>query len=424
MLNPIHDQIKAQCRQLLTSGDFDGARQKYRAMINAGTSDPDVHVAYAALLRESGNPKGAQRHLLSHYKMNPVGKAPKSARAQIPRLLYARGFEETFPMIARRSNGTYAPWLRGGHFTLRYLMRGGKIPRQRVTFTPNLKLPANVLPPHSLILNTISDTDVESGSLIALNYFLKAHPNEKVINAPKWVALTSRDHNYERLSGLAGIHFPKTRRLTLREASAEELIALIGQQAITSPFIIRRTGTHTGRTVALIQADEDLRRYVSTPLTGDYYLIDYIPVLWKDQFFRKMRLFVIDGVPHPVVCHFDEYWNVHGGNRLDMMKTDEALMDEEKRFLSDWQSYVGAKAVAGIQRAIEATPLEFFGIDFTVMDSGDILIYELNASMRHSYDHARNFPYKLPYDQAITAAFQQMIVKYQDLARAERKAAN
>ena len=106
MLNPIHDQIKAQCRQLLTSGDFDGARQKYRAMINAGTSDPDVHVAYAALLRESGNHEGAQRHLLSHYKMNPVGKVPRSARAQVPRLLYARGFEETFPVIARLSNGT------------------------------------------------------------------------------------------------------------------------------------------------------------------------------------------------------------------------------------------------------------------------------------------------------------------------------
>ena len=30
-------------------------------------------------------------------KMNPVGKAPKSARAHVPRLLYARGFEETFP---------------------------------------------------------------------------------------------------------------------------------------------------------------------------------------------------------------------------------------------------------------------------------------------------------------------------------------
>jgi hypothetical protein len=42
--------------------------------------------------------------------------------------------------------------------------------------------------------------------------------------------------------------------------------------------------------------------------------------------------------------------------------------------------------------------------------------------MRHSYDHARNFPYKLPHDQAITAAFQQMIVKYQDLALAERQA--
>ena len=152
---------------------------------------------------------------------------------------------------------------------------------------------------------------------------------------------------------------PETRRLTLRETSAEQLIALIGKQAITSPFIIRRAGTHTGRTVALIQTDEDLRRYVSAHLTGDYYLIDYIPVLWNDRLFRKMRLFIIDGVAHPVVCHFDDYWNVHGGNRLEMMKTDEALMDEEKRFLSDWQSYVGAKLLRAFNGRSKPPHLNF-----------------------------------------------------------------
>ena len=41
--------------------------------------------------------------------------------------------------------------------------------------------------------------------------------------------------------------------------------------------------------------------------------------------------------------------------------------------------------------------------------NGDILIFELNPAMRHSFDHAKNFPYMAPYMHAIKDAFSNMV---------------
>jgi len=48
-------------------------------------------------------------------------------------------------------------------------------------------------------------------------------------------------------------------------------------------------------------------------------------------------------------------------------------------------------------------------VDYTVRQDGTLLIYELNASMRHSDSHSRNFPYMQPSIERITAAFGEMI---------------
>lgn len=416
--NPIHRRISEQSRGLLRDGDFDRAHQMYRALINAGTSDSDVHVAYAALLSKRGDVDGAHKHLVGHYMLNPVGKAPKEVEAADTRLLYARGFDKTYAMVGKGSDGRSVARLRGGHFTLQYLMKGDNTPRQRVTFLPDSLMPAEMLPNHHLILNTISDVDIEAGSLGSLDLFLDRNPSERIINSPKVVLRTGRDTNFERLNGLPAVQFARTLKVTLEDSNADNIAKLVTQRGFETPFIIREAGTHTGRTTELIKSAVDLERYAKKPLSGEYYLIDYIPVIWRSEFFRKMRLFIIDGEAYPVVCHFDRFWNVHGGNRLEIMKTSDELMEQERLFLADWKTYVGKRAVEGINNAIKATPLEFFGIDFTVTDSGDILIYELNASMRHSFDHAKSFTYKLEYDEATSEAFQKMVARHLRMASA------
>jgi len=110
-----------------------------------------------------------------------------------------------------------------------------------------------------------------------------------------------------------------------------------------------------------------------------------------------------------VVCHLDTVWNVHGGNRKEVMRGDAALMAEEKRFLKDWKTYVGARNADLLERVADQVGLEFFGVDFTVDEAGRVLIYELNPAMRHAFDHGKNFPYKLPYDYEVSRAFEAMV---------------
>ena len=175
------------------------------------------------------------------------------------------------------------------------------------------------------------------------------------------------------------------------------------------PFIIRETGTQTARSTALIEAPAALDAYLARRPGREFYLIDYHRILWRGEYFRKLRLFRIEDRFFPVVCHLDKVWNVHGGNRKEIMRGDEALMAEERRFLADWRDFVGAANADRLERLAELVGLEFFGVDFTIDDAGAIFVYELNAAMRHSFDHAKVFPYKLPYDQATTEAFTAMV---------------
>jgi len=209
---------------------------------------------------------------------------------------------------------------------------------------------------------------------------------------------------------MAGIRFPETHRVEFDDSSAKDVAATMVRLGLDdAQVILRATGTHTARSTGLIGNRADLDAYVGNgTLSGPHYLIRYVESLWRDEYFRKLRLFCIDGTLHPVVCHLDKIWNVHGGNRKDIMRHDDELMNEEKQFLSDWRSYVGTANADRLESLVPLVGLEFFGIDFTFDDAG-LLIYEMNPAMRHSFDHAKDFAYKLPHDQAITEAFSGML---------------
>ncbi|WP_371155776.1 hypothetical protein [Jannaschia sp. 2305UL9-9] len=259
------------------------------------------------------------------------------------------------------------------------------------------------------MLNAISDADMELGSLSSLASHLSAHPQTRVINAPDAVMETTRDGNYNRLLDLPNVHFPGTIRVVLDAPTPKDLDRQLRALDFRLPVILRRTGTQTGRSTVRIDAPEDLVTFCADEPRGEFYAIQYKQLLWRDTFFRKMRLFCIDGAAYPVVCHFDHVWNVHGGNRRTVMKASAELMEQEQHFLRDWRGYIGSKAAAAVEDVFARTPLDFFGMDFTVDTDGGLFIYELNASMRHSFDHARNFPYKQPHDQATSDAFEAMV---------------
>ncbi|MDJ0820957.1 MAG: hypothetical protein QNJ09_03985 [Paracoccaceae bacterium] len=397
----------------LAKGAFKEAWALLEALPASARVGQTAAMTEAALGRRLGHGVQAQQVLRNHFAAHPVGRRTGPPPDKRPTALVMRGFDQSYATLGKSKDGSYKVKLRGGHFTLKYLLDATTIGKQRYTIAGGSEVDATALPAHHVMLNTISDVDLERRSLEALDRYLQAHPQTNVINHPEKVLRTSRDGNFDRLQGIEGVVFPRTRKLRFFGETPAKVMAQLEAAGFAFPFILRQTGTQTGRSTALIDSAEALASYVGpSGLMGPYYAIAYRDIRWNGtDFYRKLRLFCIDGAFFPVVCHLDKVWNVHGGNRRTIMAVDPTLTDEEKRFLQDWRSYCGPRAVAGLEQAAEDTGLEFFGIDFTIDDDGRAFIYELNASMRHSFDHARNFPYKLPYDQATSAAFTKMVLR-------------
>ena len=392
----------------MQTGFFDVAEKKYTDILAADPSNKDAALALAALTTRKGDPDGARAQARDYFERYPLSFDRNPAVAPRPLVFRVRGMDQTLPTIGKRRDGRYKHKLRGGHFSTRYLLPRSRIAQGTLTFTPAGVDPM-LVPPHALLINTIAEPDVERGSLKAFERYLDIAPGSPVINPPVAVWDTARDRNYARLRTHGGVTFPRTERLTLNGATATTLARILDTMGFDRPLILRRTGTQTARSTRLIESPADLEAYAKGGISGEHYAIAYRALLWQGAYFRKLRLFWIDGALYPCVCHLDKVWNVHGGNRKTLMRNDEALMAEEKRFLADWQSYVGAPAADALEDVLRATGLDFCGIDFTLDDAGRPFIYEMNPAMRHSFDHAKNFPYKRPYDEATSEAFARMV---------------
>jgi len=172
---------------------------------------------------------------------------------------------------------------------------------------------------------------------------------------------------------------------------------------------MRETGSHTGITLRKFASTDEVERDSSYAGDKELYVTQYVDCPFRGTYFRKMRVFFIDGTIFPVVCHIDTVWNVHGYNRTELMAKNQWMMDEEKAFMADPRQYLGERRYALLQGLYADIGLDFFGIDFTVLEDGTILVFELNPVMRHSFDHARHFPYLTAYLEEISQAFSDMI---------------
>jgi hypothetical protein len=102
---------------------------------------------------------------------------------------------------------------------------------------------------------------------------------------------------------------------------------------------------------------------------------------------------------------------VHGSNRKTLMAKHDWMMAEEKSYMADPRAYLGGEIYERLEKLPDLVGLDFFGFDFNVTEDGEILIFEMNPAMRHSFDHAANFDYLKPHMERVTKAFREMIDK-------------
>lgn len=407
---PVTTHFTKRGTKYLRDGELERAARAFRRAIEADPRDTDAYTALSAIQRKQGNRGRARRTLRRGIECMPYAIRPCEAQP-LARVLRVRGVQNAYYMLVRSSKYKYKKNLRGGNFTAKYLIDEEKYTVINFSVMNDNILHYEDMPSFDVILNSIADPDVEADSLRAVSRFIQRDQARPVINRPAYVMRTTRDDNYRRLKDVEGIFFPKTMRVAARTLEGGQADRFVEENGFSFPVLVRATGTHTGRTFARVETRREFADYVAGSRSPELYVTQYVESLFAGDYFRKLRVFFIDGRMYPVVCHIDVKWNVHGDDRKNIMLGHDWMMDEERSFMSNPRQYLGADRYEVLQGLYDANPLDFFGVDFTIRDDGTVFIYELNPAMRHSFDHARTFAYLTPYMEDVTNAFNAMIAR-------------
>ncbi len=226
------------------------------------------------------------------------------------------------------------------------------------------------------------------------------------VNDPLTIRKTTRDAVADLLWGIPGCRIPKIWR---RKAGADFSIATL-QAALPLPFAIlaRPVGTHGGDDFVKIDGLGELAALLAHLPDNDRYLIEYIDYRSSDGYFRKYRFIFVDDQILPYHLAIANDWKVHHDS-TDM--ADHLWMQrEEEAYLNDPTAVFDAGHYRALRAIRERIGLDYFGIDCGLDRSGDLVVFEANASML-VHDGNDEFPYKAPSVLRIKSAFDQMLRK-------------
>ena len=257
-----------------------------------------------------------------------------------------------------------------------------------------------------VVVNLISDAD-QAGRLLPLAADLVDRLGKPVVNDPRRIQRTTRDEVAARLEGIPGCVVPKV----LRQKAGADL-AVAGLQAALScsaTALVRPAGTHGGDDFEKIEDAAELAAIFAQRTDSDRYFIEYIDYRSADGYFRKYRFIFVDGRILPYHLAIADGWKVHHDSTD--MAAHPWMQREEEAFLNGPASVFGASHYQILREIRERIGLDYFGIDCGLDASGNLVVFEVNASML-VHDQNQDFPYKTPFVHRIKAAFEAMLRKF------------
>ena len=135
-------------------------------------------------------------------------------------------------------------------------------------------------------------------------------------------------------------------------------------------------------------------------------MIEYVDYASNDRYFRKYRfIFVGEEILPYHLAIFDD-WKVHHDSTD--MANQPWMQREEAAFLADPRTVFTPAHERALRAVRDRIGLDYFGIDCAIDRRGELLVFEVNASMLVHEDNAE-FPYKDPAVRAIKQAFDAML---------------
>ena len=371
---------------LYRTGYRTAARTAFLQAVACHPALPHAHVQLGNLLREDGAFATAR----AHYEA-ALAAAPNFAEAHqgLGGALAGLGDHAAAADHWRRGyrNNVFSPCTYRGvappvRVLLLFSVAGGNIPVRAflddTVFAPvavamEFYTSSHTLPPHDLVLNTIGDADLCRDALKAAIRLLR-RTNAPVINHPVAVLATGRVANAHRFAAMPGVRAPRTVRI-----ARHRLVRELARRGSAWPVLLRTPGFHTGQHFVRVDNEAALPEAVASLPGDDVLAIEYLDADGGDGFVRKGRVMIIGGRLFPLHWAASPHWKVHYFTAG--MVERAAHRAEEACFLADMNGFIGTKAVASLQAIAARLGLEYGGIDFALSPSGEILLFEANATM-------------------------------------------
>ena len=340
---------------------------------------------------------------------------PKSLKPEYPNVLRLRSVEQSvFGIKQDVETGLCSLVFKGGHFSFNHLLNAKEVNLFTATVLGDNLLNANDLPRFDLIVNCLSCPDHDAKGLELIQRFLGQCHHIPVINAPHRISRTSRAENARRLGGLEHVSMPRT-ELFRCDQELDHVISKLEPAGFPYPLVVRRRGGHGANKMTKVDSSAALRDWLmESKLLRDFHATPYLDYRWGDGLFHKFRVFFIDGQIYPASHVISDHWEIHCDNpglrdRHRLMASDPSLQEQEKRFLNDHVSYLGENALCALEQIQGLIGLDYFGIDFALDASGDLIVFEANAAMRQNVVDIDDFPYLRESVDRIANAFMEMV---------------
>jgi tetratricopeptide (TPR) repeat protein len=333
---------------LFEDDEVAAARFQFEAAIAVSPDFPEAHQGMARVLSELED-DAAERHRQMGYAGHAVVTKPYRGPGEgVPLLLLVSAHDGNIPT---------RHWIDDRHFAVSAVHT-------------EFHDPAQLLPPHALVVNAIGDPD-RCATALARAEELLTNSTAPIINPPARVRATDRAGNARRLAAIPGVVSPQIIALPREAVAAAE--------GLRFPLLLRTPGFHTGRHFRYVGHRDALAQTVADLPGAGLLVIQYHDTRGPNGMARKYRAMFIDGGLYPWHLAIAPDWKVHYFTAA--MAANPAHREEERRFLDDMPRVLGPRAMLALGAIGETLGLEYAGIDFALMQDGSVLVFEANATM-------------------------------------------
>lgn len=401
---------------LFKQGKFSEAKTALEASLEHEPQHFTSNYLLSAIATRAKNPDTAKAYLTAAARAEPF-----RGRSRIDdhrhTILKLRSFEGARVAPKKMSNGRYTTRLKGAQISTKNLIDKERF--QLILGNISSQSPVDVEPPRcDLIFNGISDIDASPGAWKMVSALVDQWSGIPIINHPQFLSNTTRDAVANICNSIDGLKAGVTKRYDSTTLTDPAKLVKDVESEFDYPVLTRTIGTHTGATLQKSDTSAELLNALhQLDNRRDIYVTQYVDSRSDDSSFQKIRCFFVDGRPYPVCNIRSLHWEIRNRSRFLPTSSNKEWIDEEAYSMEHFAEYMGKDRLSALSALHEHISLDLFGVDFALLSSGEILVFEANVAMRHNYDYVELAPQIKPAHDRVGEAFNRMVTSRIDSTR-------